>query len=451
MSRKKETFKPLIPGKVSMHTCGPTAHTRLRIGECRRYVFSDLLYRYLKYRGYDVYHIINITDIDDKTIAGSEQAEVELAEFTKKHTQIFKEDLETLGNAPADLYPCASDHVDDMVRLTEKLVQKGYAYEKLRSLYFDISRFSDYGALSGIDLDKIRLGATVDLDEYEKDNPRDFTLLKRSKLSELKRGIFVSTPWGKIRPSWHMQCSAMSSKYLGEQYDIQTSSRELIFPHHENKIAISGALTGKIPAKFWVHCERVQVNGKTGNATGQGLTLVDLLEMGYTGREIRYWLLAYHYRKPISFSTQQLEGARRSLKRINACMYTLENINPDDGPYGEIDQLIYDIKNGFVTAMDDDLNISAALASIFKSIRVINRLCLENAIGPDDAVKIFEAFNKINSVLNIIDDKQESSDQRVQELIQLRKKARAEKNWGESDRIRSQLQALGVTVRDVKA
>ena len=184
-----------------------------------------------------------------------------ISEFTE-HIDSFKEDLKVLNIKPASDYPRASEHVDAMVSLAEKLVNKGFAYEKLRSLYFDISRFSDYGRLSGIDINKIRLGATVDLDEYEKDNPRDFTLLKRSKLSELKRGIFTKTEWGNVRPSWHIQCAAMSMKYLGETYDIHTSSRELVFPHHENEIAIAAAVTGKPLARYWVHCDRVLVDGK---------------------------------------------------------------------------------------------------------------------------------------------------------------------------------------------
>ena len=357
MSRSKEPFEPILPGKVSMYSCGPTANARLHLGQCRRFIFSDLLCRYLEYRGYDVTLIMNITDLDDKTIDGSEDAGLDLTEFTAQPIKSFKEDLKILNIKPASNYPKASEHVDDMVSLSEKLVKKGFAYEKLRSLYFDISRFSDYGRLSGVDLDKIKLGATVDLDEYEKDNPRDFTLLKRSKLSELKRGIFTKTDWGNIRPSWHIQCTAMAMKYLGETYDIHTSSRELVFPHHENEIAIAGAVTGKPLARFWVHCDRVLVHGKIVNEQGAGETLSDLTVMGYTGREIRYWLISGHYRKPITFSKEHLENAKSSLKRIDSCTNSLVHMKPGGSPYPELDQLLYDIKQGFVSAMDDDLNI----------------------------------------------------------------------------------------------
>ena len=450
MGRSKEPFEPLLPGKVSLYSCGPTAHARMHVGECRRFIFSDLLCRYLEYRGYDVTHIMNITDLDDKTINGSEKAGLDLSEFTAKHIDSFKKDLDILEIKPASKYPRASEHVDDMVVLAEKLVKKGCAYEKLRSLYFDISRFSDYGRLSGIDINKIKLGATVDLDEYEKDNPRDFTLLKRSRLSELKRGIFTKTDWGNVRPSWHIQCATMAMKYLGESYDIHTSSRELVFPHHENKIAIAGAVTGKPLARYWVHCDRVLVGGKKVDEQGEGPTLSDLTGMGYSGREIRYWLLSVHYRKPVVFSKERIEDAKRSLKRIDACIYALAHAKSDASPYPELDQLLYDLKHGFIRAMDDDLNISAAMASIFKIVKKVNILTLENNIDPDGALKIVDAFRNIDLVLKIFDFQDESHDPEIERLIQERDKARLEKNWDLADKIRDQLKAGGVTIKDKK-
>jgi cysteinyl-tRNA synthetase len=393
---------------------------------------------------------MNITDMDDKTIEGSEKAGKDLLTFTQEHIATIKSDLELLGIAKASKYPLASDHVEDMVRLTEKLVRKGAAYEKLRSLYFDISRFSEYGKLSGIDLEKIRLGATVDLDDYEKDNPRDFTLLKRSKLSELKRGIFTGTPWGNVRPSWHVQCAAMSLKHLGEQYDIQASGRELIFPHHENRIAIAGALTGKLPARYWVHCERVLVDGKKIDAQNGRLTLGDFIEMGYTGQEVRYWLLAGHYRKPITFSTHRLDDARQSLKRLSTCVHFLKDVKSETGSYPELNQLVYDIKNGFIAAMDDDLNTSAALASVFKNVRKINILCQEKKLDREGAAAVLGALEKIDSVMGIFNFSREAHDAEVNDLMALRDKARQEGNWKEADGIRERLAALGMIVRDSK-
>ncbi len=449
LSRSKEVFEPMQAGKVSVYSCGPTAHARLHPGECRRFVFSDLLCRYLEYRGYAVTHIMNITDLDDKTIAGSEKAGMEHAEFTKKYIEAFHKDLKTLNIKPAAKYPRAGEHVEDMVSLAEKLMKKGFAYEKLRSLYFNISRFPDYGKFSGIDLDKIKLGATVDLDDYEKDNPRDFTLFKRSRLSELKRGIYVKTEWGNVRPSWHIQCAAMSMKYLGESFDIHTSSRELIFPHHENEIAIAAALTGKPLARYWIHCDRVLSDGKKVERDGISLSLDDLLNMGWSGREIRYWLISSHYRKPLNFSVERLDFARRSLKRFDACIHTLLNI-ASGSPYPELDQLLYDIKQGFVSAMDDDLNISAALASIFGNIKKINMLALEHRLDPAGAGKIADVFKSMDSVLNLFDFEDEISDPEIQDMIKAREKARAEKNWELADSIRDQLIAQGVSLRDGK-
>ncbi len=450
LSRSKESFEPLLPGKVSMYSCGPTAHAKMHLGECRRFIFSDLLCRYLEYRGYDVTHIMNITDLDDKTIDGSEKAGLDLSEFTQKHIDSFKKDLKVLEIKPASNYPKASEHIHDMVSLSEKLVKNGYAYEKLRSLYFDISRFSDYGKLSGVDINKIKLGATVDLDEYEKDNPRDFTLLKRSRLSELKRGIFTKTSWGNVRPSWHIQCVAMAMKYLGETYDIHTSSRELVFPHHENEIAIATAVTGKPLAKYWVHCDRVLLDGKKVDEQGAVHTLSDLTDMGYTGREIRYWLLYGHYRKPITFSKERLKEAKRSLKRLDSCIHSLIQIKPEASLYPELDQLLYDIKHGFKTALDDDLNMSAAMASIFNNVRTINKLTLENRLDPEGASKIIEAFRGIDSVLKILDFKDDVHETDVQHLIEQREQARREKNWDLADRIRDQLTARGITLKDPK-
>ena len=451
LGRSKELFEPLMPGKVSLYSCGPTANARMHVGECRRFVFSDLLYRYLGYRGYDVTHIMNITDLDDKTINGSEKAGLELSEFTQKNIDSFKNDLDFLKIKPASKYPKTSDHINDMVALAEKLVKKGYAYEKLKSLYFDISRFSDYGHLSGIDINKIKLGATVDLDEYEKDNPRDFTLFKRSRLSELKRGIFTKTDWGNVRPSWHIQCVAMAMKYLGETYDIHTSSRKLIFPHHENEVAIAGAMTGKPLARYWIHCDRVLVDGKKTDEQGEELTtLSDLADMGYSGRQIRYWLVSVHYRKPVVFSQKRIEDAKRSLKRLDACVYSLLHVKSDASSYPELDQVLYDVKHGFISAMDDDLNISAAMASIFKIVKKVNILTLQNRIDAEGALKILEAFRNIDSVLKIFDFQDEIHDHEVERLIRQRHNARLEKNWDLADKIRDQLNAMGITIKDEK-
>ena len=447
MTRKKELFLPVNPGKVSMYACGPTAHARMHVGEGRRFIFSDLLARYLAYRGYTVKQVMNITDLDDKTIEGSEQAGMSLEDFTGMHIDTFHKDLEILGIQPANVYPRASEHADDMVGLADRLVKKGYAYEKLRSIYFDISRFKTYGQLSGIDLNKIRLGATVDLDDYEKDNPRDFTLLKRTRLSELKRGIYTRTEWGNMRPSWHLQCAAMSMRYLGDFYDIHCAGRELVFPHHENEIAIAGALTGKTLAKYWVHCDRVLVDGKKVDEKGDVLTIQALLDMGFTGREIRFWLISVNYRKPVLFSLARLNRVRKTLKRLDACIRALKNVSGGNS-YAELDQLCYDIKNGFTSAMDDDLNISAALASLFAMVRRINTLILNDGIDAAGAEKVLATLARINTVVNIFEFEDETENPVVQQLKAERTRARQARDWALADRLREQLLEMGVVPRD---
>lgn len=447
MSRQKEPFEPQIPGKVSIYSCGPTAHAPIHLGEMRRIVFADLLCRYLKYRGYTVNHLTDINDLDDKTINGSEKADVGLSEFTEANIVQFKKDLSTLGVAPANAYVQASEHVDDMVALGEKLFEKGFAYEKLRSLYFDISRFDAYGRLSGIDINKIKIGATVDLDDYEKLNPRDFTLFKRSKLSELKRGIFVKTKWGNARPSWHIKSSAMSMKYFGESFDIHSSSRELIFPHHENENAISAALTGKPLAKFWVHCDRVLVDGKKLDEKTAGLGIAELMNMGYSGRAIRFLLLSSHYRKPISFSTERLDNSKRSLERLDRCMSNLCYVSQGQ-PYPELKQLLYDLKSGFSNAMDDDLNISAALATIFTIVKRVNTLIRSKQLNSKDADIIMDGFRSIDRVLNLFNFYEDYSDPEVQRLLKKRDKARSEKKWDLADKIRDELRLRGILVQD---
>ncbi len=450
VSRQKESFDTLEPSKVSIYSCGPTAHARMHLGECRRHIFSDLLCRYLAYRGYAVNHVVNITDLDDKTLAGAEDAGVPHAEFTAKNIERFMSDLELLGIQPAAHYPRTTENIDEMVALAEKLVEKGFAYEKLRSLYFDISRFSQYGRLSGIDLNKIRLGATVDLDDYEKDNPRDFTLLRRSTLSELKKGIFAKTRWGNIRPAWHIQCTAMSMKYLGETFDLHTSGRELIFPHHENEIAIATAITGKPLARYWMHCDTVVVDGKAVDTKGAGLTLPDLIQKGYSGRQIRCWLLATHYRKPVTFSEVNLVQAQKALNRINKMIQGLLQVPEDVEAYPELDQLLYDIKNGFGSAMDDDLNISRAMASIFKRVKEINRLLQQGRLSAACAAQILDVMRSIDGVLGLFDFKDSASSERVRQLIRRREQVRKEQDWPAADRLRDQLEELGVVVMDYK-
>lgn len=471
IKREIVRFEPLTQGKVSVYTCGPTVYKPLDPGHFRRFVCADLLCRYLEYKKLSVTHVVNITDMDDKTIQGSEKAGETLSDFTDKYIKLFKHDLNLLKIREAQSYPKVSDHLDSMVRLATTLVEKGFAYEKLNSLYFNLSALSGYGELSGVDLDKIRVGATVDLDDYEKDHPRDFTLLKRIRLSELKRGVCINTQWGNVRPSLHLQCSAISSTCLGEQFDIHTGSRELLFPHHENEVAISLAATGSAPARYWMHCDSVQYDGSclednlssetacngteiSSANTLEDLTLEKLMSMGWTPREIRFWLLSAHYRKTLVLSRKALQDSRRSLDKLDRCVSQLLKIK-DGARFPEIDQLIYDIKHGFNQAMDDDFKITDVSALLFKSVRTLNRLMDNGHLAKSDAIAVLDLFKEIDQVLRIFDfDKESGKDpffsEEITKLLEARESARKNKDWDESDRIRDKLISMGVEIHDKK-
>ena len=449
-TRSKEIFAPQRADRVTLYTTGPTANGPMATTDARRLVFADMVARYLTYRGFAVQHVVNITDLDQKTFEAAAAAGMMPSDFAARNIVALEADRDALGIRKATHYPRSSDHVDDMVQVVQQLVAKGYAYEKLRSIYFDISRFEDYGQLSGIDLNKIRLGATVDLDDYEKDNPRDFTLLKRVKLAELKKGLYTKTPWGNVQPSWPLQCATLALKYLGESCDIHISGRELLFPQHENEIAIAGALNKKPLARFWLHCDRVVVNGAAAEETeGGGGTVRSLLAQGWTGREIRFWLLSSHYPKPVIFSLERLQYARRTLQRLDSCVATLRQV-VRGAPYKELDQLLYDLKNGFHVAMDDDLNISAALAVIFKVIKQLNRLLARQQPAPDQVPQVTAALRNVDDVLGIFDFPPAYDDPSVQELLRQRAEARRNRDWALADRLRVRLEEMGVTVRDGK-
>ncbi len=446
MSRKKEDFLPIKENHVTLYSCGPTLCQVIDLVQCRRLIFSDLISRYMTYKGYDVTHIMNVTDLDDRTIEGAQQAGVSLKEFTDMFYNSFMTDLDSLNIVRASQYPRPSEHVDEMIALTQTLLEKGYAYEKLRSIYFDISRFKDYGKLSKIDLDKIRIGKTVDLDQYEKENPKDFTLLKRSTLSELKSGDFFKTKWGNIRPGWHLECAAIALKTLGDTHDIHTSGVALAFPHHENAIAISQAATDKPLANYWLHNEPVMFNGS--NARDDvNLTLRALLEAGFTGREVRYWLLSRHYRKPIFFSHAKLTAVRNTIRHLDKFAQKIyfaksASLNPD------FDQAIYALKQGFVDAMDDDFNVAAGLAALFRFTRDINQRMDRRGLSDSDREKILEALKRVDSVLGIMNLDPPRGDPEVQSLIEKRESARARKDWSSADGLRKEIEEMGFEVID---
>lgn len=447
-TRKKEVFKPLYGKKVTFYACGPTAYEDPNLAHCRRFVFADLLYRLLMNKGYAVQYYMNFTDLDDNTIQGAEKAGVPLAQFTEGYINQFKKIFKLLGLREATAYPKASDHVERMIEIARKLIDKGYAYEKHGSIYFDISKFANYGKLAQIDIGSVQVGKTVDLDNYEKDSPVDFTLLKRSTLGELKRGIFYKTEWGNMRPGWHIECSAMTLHFLGDTMDIHTSSRNLLFPHHENENAIAEALTGKPLANFWLHSEMLLVDGKKmARENNNVITLDDIVSKGYSPRELRYFLLRTNYRKPINFSYRNLDAARKNLKRLDGFVGKLICL-PPGLPHPEVASYLTAMEENFQAAMDDDLNISKALAAVFDFVKQTNSILASGQLDRDQKQYILESLRKINSIVEVMRLEECPLAPEIDKLMQEREEARRLKDWEKADGVRDELARQGIAVVD---
>jgi len=448
MSRKKEVFEPVNKERVTLYACGPTAYEEPNMAHLRRFVVADLMVRYLRYRGYSVDSYMNFTDIDDNTIAGAEQAGVDLKAYTSNYIDQFLYAASEIGVEKATGYPLASEHVEDILELTHELIHKGLAYEKHGSIYFDISKFKNYGKLSGIDLGKIKVGTTVDLDNYEKDNPRDFTLLKRSTLAELKKGLFFETDWGNVRPGWHIECSAMSTRYLGETLDIHTASQDLIFPHHENEIAIAESITGKPLANYWVHSGLLLRDGKKMSAeAGNVVTFQDVMDRGFSSRALRFMLLSVHYRKPLDFTFQRLESVAASLKRIDAFTRRLL-CAPVGLPHPDVATFISELEKRFTDAMDDDLNISGAIGGLFDFIKKVNPVIQATHLDQEQKNDVLEMLQSINKVLGVLELKECPITPEIDRLIRQRERARQLKDWTAADSVREKLLEKGVTVQD---
>jgi len=448
LARTKEPFKPIDTAQILFHSCGPTMHEVPHIGTYRRFVVADMIARYLEFKGYMVKHVSNIIDLADRSVRGAEKAGMDIHEFTRGHSEAFFRDLDKLNINHQGTYPAASENVDSMIQLTEQLVEKGYAYEKLRSVYFDISRLDDYGVLSNIDLAQVRHSETIDQDDYAKDSPVDFNLLKRATLKELKEGIYFKTRWGNVRPGWHLECAALALQYLGETFDIYLSGADIIFPHCENVMAIGKAATGKNIANYWLASELVMLDGKKmSRSLDNFFSVSDLEERGYTGREIRYFLLSSHYRKPLAFSFGALDTACNTIKRLSNFIQRLLRFTPGNG-YAEAEQLVYDVRKGFTGAMDDDLNISGALASLFEFVRKINVPLAANRLDTRQRDLILDTMQRINAVLRVMDFEEQALSEHAARLMEKRRTARAAGDWEESDRLRQELAATGVLVHD---
>lgn len=455
LTREKEQFEPLNQGRAGIYSCGPTAYEYAHLGLCRRMVFADLLKRLLIAHGYSVTHVVNITDIDDKTIRAALTDGVRLKELTTRYINAFLEDITLLNVIPATIYPLAGDHVADMAELAKRLIEAGYAYVKHGSVYFDISKLPSYGRLSRVDISKIHIGKTVDLDNYDKDSPVDFTLFKRVTLEELKNGIGFETEWGQVRPGWHIECVAMAMKHLGDFFDIHTSGCDLIFPHHENEIAMATALTGKPLARYWLHSELVHVDGKKMSRSLKNvITLRDLTEKGFTGRQIRFFLLKTNYRKPLIFSFDAIDEATKALKRIDRFISEIrafaDTSAPDDNAASYIKETTKEMETDSFAALNDDLNVSRALGALARMMRKINLYRKTMAITGADANIILKAVEKLDAVIACFDSTthEDPRSETIQSLISLREDARKNKNWAEADRLRDELLKMGIEIMD---
>jgi cysteinyl-tRNA synthetase len=450
-SRQIEEFEPRDPAsrQIKIYTCGPTVYSRAHIGNFRAYIFEDLLQRYLELRGYKVHRVMNITDVDDKTIRGARVAGVPLQQFTTQFKDAFFEDMETLRIKRADEFPAATDHhyIDRMIEMIGTLISRGLAYQADdESVYFRINKFPNYGKLAHFDLTQLQSTGRVKHDEYDKEHIGDFALWKT--WDEEDGDVRWDSPWGPGRPGWHIECSAMSTALLGDQIDIHCGGVDNIFPHHEAEIAQSEGVTGKKFVRYWLHCAHLLVDGqKMAKSLGNFYTVPDVLAKGYTGRELRYALLRVHYRVPLNFTWEGMKEARESLARIDEWLTRLHEIAEKKIHKGE-----GKTQSGqqFEEALDDDLNISAALGFLFDSIRETNRALDQNEMDAASAKAWLNCWERINSVLDLETETKTVVPEEVAALAKDRENARREKNWKRSDELRDRISALGWEVRDTK-
>ncbi|MBN2308771.1 MAG: cysteine--tRNA ligase [Candidatus Hydrogenedentes bacterium] len=447
LTRKTEPFEPIEPGKVGIYTCGPTVYNYAHIGNFRAYAAQDLLKRHLKYRGFQVTHVMNLTDVEDKIIRTCRETGESLKSLTGRYTQAFFEDLDTLGIQRADRFPAATDHIDDIVALIKRLRENGHTYEQDGSIYFRLSTFPGYGSLSHFDLEQLQNGASgrVDADEYDAESARDFALWKA--YDEDDGDVFWETELGKGRPGWHIECSVMSMKYLGDTFDIHCGGEDLVFPHHENEIAQSCCATGKPFVRYWLHNAYLIVeNRKMSKSLGNFFTLRDLIEKGHDPVAIRWVLIATHYRMPNNFTFDALDAAKESLRRIRDFRLRLKDVT---GEGLDLEQEAQASEEAFGAALDDDLNISAALAAVFDFVRDTNRLIDQGELGASGARRAEGLLDRLDAVTGLFAAAEdESAPEDVLTLVRERGVARRAKNFARADAIRDELASQGWSVED---
>ncbi len=453
-SREIEEFQPRDPTgrKVDIYTCGPTVYSRAHIGNFRAYIFEDLLQRHLELRGYKVHRVMNVTDVDDKTIRGCREANIPLSKFTAPFKQAFFEDIETLRIKRADEFPAATDqrYIDKMIEMIAILISRGLAYQaEDKSVYFRINKFPGYGKLAHFDLTQLQSTGRVKHDEYDKEHIGDFALWKA--WDEEDGDVAWESPWGRGRPGWHIECSAMATALLGAQIDIHCGGVDNIFPHHEAEIAQSEGVTGKKFVRYWLHCAHLLVDGqKMSKSLGNFYTLPNLLEKGYSGREIRYALMRVHYRAPLNFTWDGMEEARQALARVDEWLIRLRECSASVPLTKTKGEQAGSLPYTFEDALDDDLNISAALGFLFETIRETNRAMDRGELDPASATGWLDWWKRINNVLDLETEDEILQPAEIVQLVKDRENARREKNWKRSDELRDRISALGWEVRDTK-
>jgi len=452
LGRTLEPFRPVTPGEAHIYACGPTVYNEIHIGNLRAFMVQDVLRRSLRHLGYKVVQVMNLTDVDDKTILGANKAGVSLAEYTEPFVQSFRRDLETLHIEPVEHFPRATEHIAGMIALIETLVAKGYAYASDGSVFFSIAKFPDYGRLSGFDLDQVQRGERVAADEYGKEDVRDFVLWKGVKPGEPS----WESPWGPGRPGWHVECSAMSMGLLGETFDLHCGGVDLIFPHHENEIAQSESATGKPFVRTWLHSEHLIVDGqKMSKSLGNQYTLPDLLERGLSPRALRYLFLSVHYRQKINFTFESLEGVTNALYRVDQMRFRLAHAVEKGGPDARLAKAADRLREDFAAALAEDLNLSVALAAVFAFVKEANVAIEEGRIGEGDRERVLAALAGVDEVLGVLDPaewpegqaKDDDSDE-IERLVEERWQARKNRDFATSDRLRDELVARGIALED---
>jgi len=449
LTRQVETFEPLEPGKVRMYICGPTVWNFAHIGNFRTFIFGDVLRRYLKFKGYDVTHVFNLTDIDDRIINEAAKQGVTIDEFTAPYIRYFWEDFEALGMERPEVTPRATHHIPEMIDIIQKLIANGKAYESDGSVYYRISSFPEYGKLSKINFSGNIAGGgeRVDTDKYEKEDARDFALWKLVGKDE-EPGW--DAPFGRGRPGWHIECSAMSMKYLGETFDLHAGGQDLQFPHHENEIAQSEGATGKLFAKYWIHSEFLKIDDATmSKSKGNFFTLRDLREQGYSPLAIRYLLLSVPTRKQLNFTFEGLQAAESTLERLRNFRQLVKESKGGEGSDPETAAIVSKALADFEASMDDDFNTAAALAAIHDMVREINILIADGKLRTDDRDAVLDALGKFESVFGVF-GKEESDilDDAIEALIEERQQARRNRNFPRSDEIRDELAEKGIVLED---